>query len=177
MPLRDGALRVVFIADTHSRPHPRSVDLVSAERPDHVLHCGDIGALDVLDTFARVAPVTAVRGNIDERRPELPDVRVLTLEDDGGPLLTLVLTHIALNGPRLRADARRLAAAEGAALLACGHSHVPFAGRDGEVTVFNPGSIGPRRFHLPIVFGVMDVTRTGVSLRHVSCETGGPWRP
>ena len=43
-------------------------------------------------------------------------------------------------------------------MVVCGHSHVPFIGRDRDLTVFNPGSIGPRRFHLPIVFGTMNVT-------------------
>ena len=49
--------------------------------------------------------------------------------------------------------------------------------RDKGLTVFNPGSIGPRRFSLPIVFGTIDVTPTGVRLAHVNCETGGAWSP
>jgi hypothetical protein len=61
--------------------------------------------------------------------------------------------------------------------VVCGHSHVPFIGRDRGLTVFNPGSIGPRRFHLPIVFGTMDVTPAGLRLGHVDCETGAPWTP
>ena len=43
--------------------------------------------------------------------------------------------------------------------------------------MFNPGSIGPRRFHLPIVFGVIDVAPEGIKLRHVDCETGERWEP
>ncbi len=58
-----------------------------------------------------------------------------------------------------------------------GHSHVPFIGRDRDLAIFNPGSIGPRRFHLPIVFGVLDVKDRKVSMRHVSCETGEVWSP
>jgi hypothetical protein len=54
---------------------------------------------------------------------------------------------------------------------------VPFVGRDHGLVVFNPGSIGPRRFHLPIVLGVVDVTEQGVSFGHVDCETGAPWSP
>jgi predicted phosphodiesterase len=59
----------------------------------------------------------------------------------------------------------------------CGHSHVPFIGRDRGIGVFNPGSIGPRRFHLPIVFGVFELRDRRVSLRHVDCETGLRWEP
>ncbi|MEZ4264296.1 MAG: metallophosphoesterase family protein [Polyangiaceae bacterium] len=172
-----GALRLAVIADTHSRPHPRSAELVAALSPHHILHCGDIGVLSVLDDFGKIAPVTAVRGNIDVRAPEVPDVRVLDVTHGGHVILRILLTHIAVNGPRLRADAARLAAREDAHIVACGHSHVPFAGRDRQFTVFNPGSIGPRRFHLPIVFGVIDVRADGVSLKHVSCETGEEWRP
>jgi predicted phosphodiesterase len=59
----------------------------------------------------------------------------------------------------------------------CGHSHVPFIGSDRGLTVFNPGSIGPRRFSLPIVFGRIDLGTTGVKLAHVSVETGQTWLP
>jgi uncharacterized protein len=61
--------------------------------------------------------------------------------------------------------------------VVCGHSHVPFLGRDRGLTVFNPGSIGPRRFHLPIVFGTIDVTLAGLRFAHVDCETGMQWSP
>ena len=51
------------------------------------------------------------------------------------------------------------------------------ASADKGLVVFNPGSIGPRRFHLPIVFGVLRVGPGGISMRHVSCETGETWLP
>jgi predicted phosphodiesterase len=91
--------------------------------------------------------------------------------------LKILLVHIAVHGPRIRADAARLAAREGARLIVCGHSHVPFAGHDRGLTVFNPGSIGPRRMHLPIVFGVLEIVTAKLSLRHVDCETGKTWSP
>ena len=80
-------------------------------------------------------------------------------------------------GPRLRADVARIARAEDASLVVCGHSHVPFAASDRGITVFNPGSVGPRRFQLPIVLGVIDVSAKGVSVFHIDCETGLPWKP
>jgi predicted SpoU family rRNA methylase len=64
------------------------------------------------------------------------------------------MLHIAVYGPKLRAEAARLARAEESALVVCGHSHVPF-----------------------IVFGVLDVRDRRVSMRHVSCETGQVWSP
>jgi uncharacterized protein len=91
--------------------------------------------------------------------------------------MKILLLHIAVSGPRLRADAARLAKASSADLVVCGHSHVPFIGRDRGVLVFNPGSIGPRRFHLPIVFGVIELASNKLEMRHIDCETGDPWMP
>jgi putative phosphoesterase len=171
-----GALRLAIVADTHSLPHPKTIGHLAARRPDAILHAGDIGDLGVLDALAGVAPVLSVRGNIDTRAQALPDILVLDLVGDERGT-RLLLLHIGVSGPRLRADVARLARSEGASIVVCGHSHVPFIGRDRDLTVFNPGSVGPRRFHLPIVFGTMDLTPTEVRLGHIDCETGEPWMP
>ncbi len=119
----------------------------------------------------------AIRGNIDPRLPELPDAVTLDLVEGTAVLLTMLLVHIAVNGPRLRVDAVRLAKAEGAQMVVCGHSHVPFIGRDRDLSIFNPGSIGPRRFHLPIVFGILELANGRMAMKHVDCETGETWSP
>lgn len=172
-----GGLRVVAVADTHGRPHPAAGAHIRALAPDAILHGGDIGERHVLDALAKIAPVIAVRGNIDERAADLPDSVSIDVQAGGEHALTLLLMHIAVYGPKIRADAARLAASHGARMIVCGHSHVPFVGRDRGLTVFNPGSIGPRRFHLPIVFGVLEIAAGKLSLRHVDCETGEPWTP
>jgi putative phosphoesterase len=164
-------LVLAVIADTHSQPHPRAVELVAAHAPVAILHAGDIGDPSVVATFAEIAPVLAIRGNIDARG--LPDVLVI---DAGG--LRVYLVHVGVAGPHLRADVARAARAEEAALVVCGHSHVPFVGRERGLGVFNPGSIGPRRFHLPIVFGTIAIAGDGkVTFGHVDCETGAAWTP
>jgi putative phosphoesterase len=173
----DGSLRIAVVADTHSEPHPRATELVAAERPACILHAGDIGDLAVLTALERVAPVHAVRGNIDVRASDLPDVLTLDVRDGDATVLRLLLFHIAVYGPKLRADAARLAREEGASLVVCGHSHVPFLGRDRDLAIFNPGSIGPRRFHLPIVYGVIELRPERVAMHHVDCETGQRWAP
>ena len=176
----DGSLRLVVVADTHSEPHPRAAEHLAAHAPDAILHAGDIGDLEVLEQLSRIGPVHAIRGNIDGHAPELPDVLTLDLvrtAQDPQPLLRILLVHIGVHGPRLRAEVAAMARAHGAQVVVCGHSHVPFLGRDRGLTVFNPGSIGPRRFHLPIVFGTMDVTPAGLRFAHVDCETGAPWTP
>lgn len=171
----EGPATIAVVADTHSRPHPRALEWLAARRCALVLHAGDIGDPAVVDALAAHAPTLAVRGNIDDHA--LPDDRVITLTRGGAPALRLLLTHIAVNGPRLRADVRARARAADAQLVACGHSHVPFIGRDGALTVLNPGSIGPRRFQLPITFAVITVAEGKVQLAHVDAETLEPWRP
>jgi len=173
----DGSLRIVVVADTHSRPHPATAQHIAALCPDAIVHAGDVGDLAVLEDLRRLAPLFTVRGNIDAHAPDLPDVITIDVQTDGRTVITLLLLHIAVYGPKLRADAFRLAQERGASIVLCGHSHVPFIGRDRGLVVFNAGSIGPRRFQLPIVFGVLDLGPTGVQLRHVDCETGLRWEP
>jgi putative phosphoesterase len=164
--------RLAVVSDTHSHPHAKIALRLAEVAPDAILHGGDIGDLAVLDELAKVAPVFAVRGNIDTHARGLPDV--LTL-DVGA--LRILLTHIAVYGPRLRSEVARMAKDEHASLVVCGHSHVPFIGLDRGVTVFNPGSIGPRRFSLPILLGRIDIMPSGVQLAHIDAETGARWLP
>lgn len=168
-----GSLRLAVVADTHSEPHAATHEHLRAMRPDAILHAGDIGDLSVLDGLSAIAPLFAIRGNIDTRARDLPDVLTIDL----GERLRILMLHIGVAGPRLRGDAIRLARTAKASLVVCGHSHVPFIGQERELAVFNPGSVGPRRFHLPIVFGTIDVTPTAVRFAHFDCETGRAWTP
>jgi putative phosphoesterase len=170
-------MRLVVVSDSHGAPHPRAAALIAAARPDHILHAGDVGDLQVLAALEEIAPVTAVRGNIDALAPGLPDIATIELRDGDAVLYRLLLVHSAVYGPKLRGDVARLAHAEGSGAVVCGHSHVPFLGRDQGLVIMNPGSIGPRRFHLPIVFGILEVSRERLTFEHVSCETGARWTP
>ena len=179
MPLRaDGTARIAVVADTHSYPHEQHAARITALAPDAILHAGDIGDTSVLDDLRALAPLHAVRGNIDTKVRDVPDVMTIDLVRPAGEVaLRILLVHIAVYGPKLRGEIAKLAHAEKATLVVCGHSHVPFIGVDKGITVFNPGSIGPKRFQLPIVFGAIDVSATGVKLRHLSVETGERWLP
>jgi len=177
----DRPLWLGIVADTHGRPHPRVTSLLARtpdETPfDAILHGGDVGDLRALDALAACAPVHAVRGNIDGTRTALPETILLDVEHAGASVLRVLLTHIAVHGPRLRPEVATLAQAHGASIVVCGHSHVPFLGRDRGITVFNPGSIGPRRLRLPITLGMMRIARDGVRFTHHDCETGERWMP
>lgn len=173
----DGAFRFAVVADTHSKPHPATRERLLQLEPDVILHAGDIGDLGVLDQLAQVAPVHAVRGNIDGQVTSVPEQLILELLQGAVLKFRILMLHIAVYGPKLRAEVARLATKERATLVVCGHSHVPFIGRDKGLPVFNPGSIGPRRFQLPIVLGTIDVAPTGARLTHIDCETGKVWTP
>jgi putative phosphoesterase len=173
----DGSVRLAVVADTHSHPHAATIGHLRALAPDAILHAGDIGDPEVLETLAEVAPLHAVRGNIDARAHDLPDALTIDLVRADETVLRILVLHIAVNGPRLRADAVRRAKAADARMVVCGHSHVPFIGEDRGLIVFNPGSVGPRRFSLPIVFGTIELGARGLALRHIDCETGRAWAP
>jgi putative phosphoesterase len=173
----DGQYRFAVVADTHSKPHAATEQRIRELAPDAILHAGDIGELTVLEQLSALAPVFAVRGNIDAQTSQVPDVMTIELMDGERMKLRLLLLHIAVYGPKLRAEVARLAQNERASLVVCGHSHVPFIGRDRGLTLFNPGSIGPRRFQLPILLGTIDISRESAKLTHIDCETGKTWLP
>jgi uncharacterized protein len=172
-----GDANVVVVADTHSQPHPKARAIIQKLTPRAILHAGDIGDLSVLDALRELAPLLAIRGNIDEHAPGLCDSLDIEFKQGERRALKVFLTHIAVYGPKLHGEVARSAATHGAGVVICGHSHVPFLGRDKGLIVFNPGSIGPRRFTLPITLGVIRFAPSGISLRHVSCETGETWLP
>jgi putative phosphoesterase len=173
----DGTLRIAAVADTHSHPHAATPELLAREQPDAIIHAGDIGDLGVLADLAKIAPVYAVRGNIDTHAGDLPDALTVDVTDGDAIRLRILIVHIGVAGPRLRAEVARMARAERAGLVVCGHSHVPFIGQERDLAVFNPGSIGPRRFQLPIVFGTIAIAPQRVRLAHIDCETGRAWSP
>src|SRR6266478_2441611 len=91
LPVRkDGCFRLAVVADTHSKPHPATGQRLRELAPDAILHAGDIGDLDVLDRLAEVAPVFAVRGNIDVLASDVPERLVLdVVEGDARKLVIL----------------------------------------------------------------------------------------
>lgn len=172
-----GPARIVIVSDSHSAPHPSAWTLAAERHPAAILHAGDVGAVALLDDLDAIAPTHAVRGNIDDRSARLPEHLVIDVARAGQAQLRILLTHVGVAGPRLRQETRARARALGAAIVVCGHSHVPLIVQDGDLVVFNPGSCGPRRFNLPITIGVLELGAEDFTLQHVDCETGTLWRP
>jgi hypothetical protein len=133
------------ISDTHGLLRPEAV--AALHGVEHILHAGDVGNITILDALREIAPVTAIRGNVDISGPcaELPPTDVVEL---GGRLFYLVHSVHDL-------DINPVAA--GVAMVVSGHSHkASVQVRDG-VVFFNPGSAGPRRFSLPVTVGFVTV--------------------
>jgi len=134
-------MNVGVISDTHALMRSEVLDALRG--CDHILHAGDIGSRDVLSELETIAPVSAIRGNIDTDpwSAYLPITNVVEL---AGTFFYLLHDAKAL-------DLDPVAA--GFAAVISGHSHVPKIEWRKSVLYFNPGSAGPRRFKLPISVG------------------------
>lgn len=133
------------ISDTHGLLRPEA--LAALRGSDHIIHAGDIGDPTILDQLAEIAPVTAVRGNVDRESwaKSIPETDIL--EIDG---ISIYVLHILDN-----LDLKPAAA--GISAVIYGHSHVPKQEIKGGVLYFNPGSAGARRFKLPVTVGKLIV--------------------
>lgn len=137
---------VGVISDTHGLLRPEAVSVLRGS--DLILHAGDVGSSAVLESLAAIAPVIAVRGNIDTEpwAQELP----------GDVVAEIGQTNIYMLHDISKLDLKPEAA--GFAAVIYGHSHKPKQERRGGVLYFNPGSAGPRRFRLPISVGRLRIT-------------------
>lgn len=154
--------RVGLISDTHGRLRPEA--LAWLQGSDFIVHAGDIGGPDILDTLSKLAPVTAVRGNNDQDAWALgiPETNVLQV---GG--ISLYIVHALQD---LDIDP----AAAGFEVVVAGHSHRPASVYKAGVLYVNPGSAGPRRFSLPISAGEIVVAGKNLTPRLVELSTHGP---
>jgi putative phosphoesterase len=150
---------VGLISDTHGLLRPEALDALRGS--DFIVHAGDIGDPEIVAELGRLAPVTAVRGNIDKGAwaDSLPGTEVLEV---GAGCLVYVLHDID--------DLDLDPAAAGFQAVVFGHSHKPgFCRKDGVLYV-NPGSAGPRRFSLPISVGRLFADASGVSIDLIEIE-------
>lgn len=151
---------VGVVSDTHGRMHPRTIEALAGV--DRIVHAGDVGDPAILDRLAAVAPVVAVRGNVDGALAAiLPEFEVV--EAAGASLY--VLHDLAA----LDLDPE----AAGFAAVISGHSHVPKVERRKGVLYLNPGSCGPRRFRLPVTLARLTVNRAGLAAELVTLVPEG----
>lgn len=143
-------LTVGVISDTHGLLRPEAV--AALEGSELIVHAGDVGDPEVLGPLRALAPVHAVRGNVDRgpRVGELPLDRVV----EAGAHRLYVL-HIL---DELDLDP----AAAGFAAVIFGHSHRPHREWRNGVLYLNPGSAGPRRFRLPVTVARLQLSEVGL---------------
>jgi hypothetical protein len=142
-------MRIGVISDTHGLLRPEVAPaLAGVER---ILHLGDVGKISILRELEKIAPVTAIRGNIDGEGPcsQLPETEVVELRGR-----YIYMLH----------DLKTLHLDPGAAKFAAvlfGHTHQPTFYEKKGVQYFNPGSCGPRRFELPVTIGLLTIEQGG----------------
>jgi putative phosphoesterase len=134
-----------LISDTHGLLRPEA--LVALEGSDLIIHAGDIGTSDILERLRSVAPVVAVKGNVDKDAwaSQLPTTAVVEAHSS-----TIYVLH----------DIQQLdldPAAAGFDIVVSGHSHQPSRAERSGIVYINPGSAGPRRFRLPVTLARLDM--------------------
>ena len=139
------AVKVGVISDTHGLLRPEA--LAALRGADAIVHAGDIGDPAILSQLCQLAPVTAVRGNIDIAAwsKNLPETNVLEIAG-----VSLYVIH---NVQELDLHP----GTAGFAAVIFGHSHQPLIEWRKNVLFFNPGSAGPKRFSLPISLGRLTI--------------------
>ncbi len=134
-------MKIGVISDTHGLLRPDALGALQGS--NFIIHAGDIGNPKILEDLAQIAPVTAVRGNVDRDiwAQKIPETNVLEV----GSVSIYVLHDIQ------QLDLKPEAA--GFAVVVYGHSHIPKQETKNGVLYFNPGSAGPKRFKLPVSLG------------------------
>jgi len=167
---------VAVVSDTHGKPHPNLFPLLDARRPSLILHAGDVGDPFVIKELEKISPTNYVRGNVDPTGPDWADSVALSLRL-GSSRLDLLLLHFAIAGLKLNTAASDLLNRFPAQVVVFGHSHMPFLGMDGRVSLFNPGSAGPARWRLPTTIGLIEIASDRSTFKHIDLHTGGEWKP
>ena len=146
------------ISDTHGLLRPEA--LAALQGSNYIIHAGDVGDPQILDKLAAIAPLTAVRGNVDHDAwaEKIPATNVLEADE-----VSIYVLH-NLQELDLKPKAAKFAA------VIYGHSHVPTQEVKNGVLYFNPGSAGPRRFKLPVSVGRLLLTNGKLKSEIVTLE-------
>jgi uncharacterized protein len=139
--MKQEAMKIGVISDTHGLLRPEAVEALRGS--DRILHAGDVGDPEILEALRQIAPVSAIRGNVDTGSwaRGLPETEVVEIDE-----VSIYMLH-DLNQLDLKPEAA------GFRVVIYGHSHKPQMEQRNGVLYFNPGSAGPRRFRLPVSIG------------------------
>jgi uncharacterized protein len=150
-----------LISDTHGLLREEAVGALRGS--DLILHAGDVGAPEILDILRTIAPVVAVRGNVDTDK--WGQGLSLTEAISAGPT-TIYMLHILQ-------DLDINPAAGAFHIVVSGHSHKPSQTVKEGVLYINPGSAGPRRFYLPVTVARLDLMVRPWKVEFIDLESQG----
>lgn len=138
-------MRIAVLSDTHGLLRPQVVAAIAGA--EHILHAGDVGDMHILEALREVAPVTAIRGNVDTHGATalLPATEAVELAG------TLVYLVHSIDDLDIKPEAA------GVGVVVYGHSHQPALRERNGVMYLNPGSCGPRRFSLPVAMAWLTI--------------------
>jgi putative phosphoesterase len=156
--MANAAKRIGLISDTHGLLRKEAVQALRGS--ELIIHAGDVGKPEILEALKKIAPLVAVRGNVDTE----PWARALpeTAVAEAGAVLIYVLHDV--NALDLNP------AASGFRIVVSGHSHKPGKTERDGVLYINPGSAGPRRFHLPVTVARLNLAEDPLKLEFVDLE-------
>ncbi len=153
-----GPLQVGVISDTHGLLRPNALEALKGS--EVIMHAGDVGKPEILDALRSLAPVIAVRGNVDkgEWAQSLPETQIAEVGD--------VMLYVLHDLHELDLDPT----AVGFSAVISGHSHIPSIEKRNGVLYMNPGSAGPRRFSKPVSLGLITIHKGSISARIVPLD-------
>ncbi|MFN2453740.1 MAG: metallophosphoesterase family protein [Pyrinomonadaceae bacterium] len=158
-------VRVGVISDTHGKLDPRAFDLFADV--NHIIHAGDIGDEDLIWQLEDLAPVIAVRGNVDAPTMCFPNERMAVI---GGR--TFYVRHQFATVEKLSEAQKRIIEQRIPEVVVFGHTHKFYVGYWRGTLLFNPGGAGAKRFNLPRSIGLLDIHEDHISSRIIDLETG-----
>jgi putative phosphoesterase len=151
------------ISDTHSKLDEQVLKLFTGVH--HIIHAGDIGDEELIWQLEKLAPVIAVRGNIDADTMCFPNERLAVIQGR-----TFFIRHQFATVEKLNAAQQRLIEQRMPDVVVFGHSHQAYSERWRGTLLFNPGSAGPKRFSLPRTVGFLELHGDSISSRIVTLE-------
>jgi putative phosphoesterase len=151
--------KIGLISDTHGLLRPEALHALRSS--NLILHAGDVGKSEILDQLRGIAPVVAVRGNVDNGS------WAMSLKETEIVETALARIYVLHNLQDLDLDP----AAAGMHIVLSGHTHKPGSCEKEGVLYINPGSAGPRRFHLPICLASLDLSTTPWKVEFVELDT------
>jgi putative phosphoesterase len=151
-------MNIGIVSDTHGLIRQEVLDALRGS--DMIIHAGDIGKAIVLESLEKIAPVLAIRGNVDRTgwAENLPFSRTVHVEGT-----RLFVIH---DLKEMKVDP----IAEGIRVVISGHTHIPSFDEEDEVIFLNPGSAGPRRFRLPVSLALIRAAHEAMEICFVRLE-------